>query len=537
MFVILTNNLSRFEYALDNRYINEVEIFSWKNRTQGVGSEGRSFHPVKLKEIIKNINVSNIYGPTDCEILGINQDSRIVAAKDLFLCIKGSRYNGHLYLKQAAENGAVAALVEDLPADNHGLTIIQVPSVDEVIKEVAGTLYDYPDRKLKIIGVTGTNGKTTTTYLLKNILENAGFKVGLIGTIVNLIGSQVVETQTAHNTTPGILDLQMLFAKMVKAGVEYVVMEVSSHSIAQSRISGLSFRSGIFTNITQDHLDYHGTFEEYLRVKTKFFAGLPTVSWAIINGDDPHADYIMERTPAQVITYGIEKNAQIRAENIQLTPSGASYTATTPRGEIELHLKLTGYFNIYNSLGALSSALALGVSTENIKQGLEGITGVPGRFQLVPGAVKFGVIVDFAHTPDGLENILKTGRGLSPRRLLLVFGCGGDRDRTKRPIMGAIAAKMADFTIITSDNPRSENPAEIIQEIEEGFHKANPNAQYLLEVDRASAIRKIIAMAQPGDLVLIAGKGHETDQIFADHTIHFDDREIAAEALKEKNNG
>ncbi len=492
---------------------------------------------MKLKEIIKNISVSNIYGTTDCEILGINQDSRIVAAKDLFLCIKGSRYNGHLYLKQAAENGAVAALVEDLPADNYGLTIIQVPSVDEVVKEVAGTFYDYPDRKLKIIGVTGTNGKTTTTYLLKNILENAGFKVGLIGTIVNLIGNQVVETHAAHNTTPGILDLQMLFVQMVQAGVEYVVMEVSSHSIAQSRISGLSFRSGIFTNITQDHLDYHGTFEEYLRVKTKFFAGLPTVSWAIINGDDPHVDYIMERTPAQVITYGIEKNAQIRAENIQLTPSGASYIATTPRGKIQLNLKLTGYFNIYNSLGALSSALALGVSTEDIKQGLEGISGVPGRFQLVPGAVKFGVIVDFAHTPDGLENILKTGRGLSPRRLLLVFGCGGDRDRTKRPIMGAIAAKMADFTIITSDNPRTENPAEIIQEIEEGFHKANPNAQYLLEVDRASAIRKIIAMAQPGDLVLIAGKGHETDQIFADHTIHFDDREIAAEALKEKNNG
>jgi UDP-N-acetylmuramoyl-L-alanyl-D-glutamate--2,6-diaminopimelate ligase len=490
---------------------------------------------VKLAELIKNIAVTKIYGTTDCEILGIAQDSRIVKAKDLFICIKGPRYNGHLYLKQAAENGAIAALVEDLPDNDFGLTLIQVPSVDEVLKELIGTFYDYPDRKLKLIGVTGTNGKTTTTYLLKSILEAAGYKVGLIGTIVNLIGNEAIATYSAHNTTPGVLDLQILFAKMVQAGVEYVVMEVSSHSIAQSRIAGLSFRSGIFTNITQDHLDYHGTFEEYLRVKTKFFVDLPVVSWAIINGDDPRAGYIIERTPAKVLTYGIEKEAEIRAEGVQLAPSGASFTANTPRGKIKLNLKLTGFFNIYNSLSALSSALALGIDMDAIKRGLEAITGVPGRFQLVPGAVKFGVIVDFAHTPDGLENILKTGRGLSPRRLLLVFGCGGDRDRTKRPIMGAIAAKMVDFTIITSDNPRSEEPAQIIREIEEGFLNVSPKAQYLLEADRAKAIRKVIAMAEPGDLVLIAGKGHETEQIFADHTIHFDDREIAAEALKEKN--
>ncbi|HBF38295.1 MAG TPA: UDP-N-acetylmuramoyl-L-alanyl-D-glutamate--2,6-diaminopimelate ligase [Firmicutes bacterium] len=490
---------------------------------------------MKLAELIKNIAVTKIYGTTDCEILGIAQDSRIVKAKDLFICIKGPRYNGHLYLKQAAENGAIAALVEDLPDNDFGLTLIQVPSVDEVLKELIGTFYDYPDRKLKLIGVTGTNGKTTTTYLLKSILEAAGYKVGLIGTIVNLIGNEAIATYSAHNTTPGVLDLQILFAKMVQAGVEYVVMEVSSHSIAQSRIAGLSFRSGIFTNITQDHLDYHGTFEEYLRVKTKFFVDLPVVSWAIINGDDPRAGYIIERTPAKVLTYGIEKEAEIRAEGVQLAPSGASFTANTPRGKIKLNLKLTGFFNIYNSLSALSSALALGIDMDAIKRGLEAITGVPGRFQLVPGAVKFGVIVDFAHTPDGLENILKTGRGLSPRRLLLVFGCGGDRDRTKRPIMGAIAAKMVDFTIITSDNPRSEEPAQIIREIEEGFLNVSPKAQYLLEADRAKAIRKVIAMAEPGDLVLIAGKGHETEQIFADHTIHFDDREIAAEALKEKN--
>lgn len=487
---------------------------------------------MKLADLIKNLPAPAIQGDAACEIEGIAQDSRTVKNGDLFICVKGTRYDGHQYLKQAAQSGAVAALVEDLPAENFGLTIVQLPVTAGVIKEVAGAFYGYPDRKLKLIGIVGTNGKTTTTYLMKSILEAANFKVGLIGTIVNLIGNQIIET---HNTTPGVLELQKLFAQMVQAGVEYVVMEVSSHSIAQARIAGLSFRAGIFTNITQDHLDYHGTFEEYLRVKTKFFVDLPMTSWAAINSDDNRSGHIIDRTPAKVMTYGIEKPATVKAEGIQLAPSGVSYTALTPLGKIKLDLKLTGFFNIYNSLGALTAGLSLGIDPQAIKSGLEAVNGVPGRFQLVPGAAQFGVIVDYAHTPDGLENILKTGRGLSPRKLLLVFGCGGDRDRTKRPIMGAIASKMADFTIITSDNPRSENPGQIIKEIEAGFQNASPQKHYLTEVDRTAAIKKIIAMAGPGDLVLIAGKGHETYQDFGDHRIHFDDREVAAEALKEKN--
>jgi UDP-N-acetylmuramyl-tripeptide synthetase len=489
---------------------------------------------VKLSELIKYINGQIIYGNIDCEITGIAQDSRAVESGDLFICIKGARYDGHQYLKQAAEMGAVAALVEDLPGENYGLTIIRVPVIAEAIKEVAGSFYGYPDRKLKLIGIVGTNGKTTTTYLMKSILEAAGHKVGLIGTIVNLIDDQIVET---HNTTPGVLELQKLCAEMVQAGVEYVVMEVSSHSIAQGRITGLTFRCGIFTNITQDHLDYHGTFEEYLRVKTKFFVDLPNTSWAAINIDDTRAGHIVDRTPAKVMTYGIENEALVKAEGIQLSPSGVSYTAITPLAKLKLDLKLTGFFNVYNSLGALTASLSMGIDPEDIKRGLEAVVGVPGRFELVPGAAKFGVIVDYAHTPDGLENILKTGRGLSPHKLLLVFGCGGDRDRTKRPIMGEIAARMADFSIITSDNPRSENPGQIIKEIEVGFHHHHPSAQYLIEVDRATAINKVIAMAEPGDLVLIAGKGHETYQDFGDHRIHFDDREVASKALKEKNNG
>jgi len=314
-------------------------------------------------------------------------------------------------------------------------------------------------------------------------------------------------------------------------------MEVSSHSIDQGRISGLNFEGGIFTNITQDHLDYHKTFEEYLRVKAKFFKDLPSDAWAIINIDDPHAGAIIAQTKAKVYTYGITNRALVRAEDIQVVQAGVSYKAITFQGNFELKLKLTGFFNVYNSLGVLTAGLAEGLDPAKIKIGLESISIVPGRFQMVPESKTFGVIVDYAHTPDGLENILKTARKLTSRRLLLVFGCGGDRDRVKRPIMGEIAARMADYTIITSDNPRSEDPLEIIKEIEVGFQNVIPAPAYQREVDRAAAIREIIEMAGDEDLVLIAGKGHETYQDFGDHRIHFDDQEVAREALKEKFNG
>jgi UDP-N-acetylmuramoyl-L-alanyl-D-glutamate--2,6-diaminopimelate ligase len=487
---------------------------------------------VKLTEIVKNLEIVKTSGALNLEISGLSQDSRTVATGELFLALKGVKVDGHRFLAQAAAAGAVAALVEDWPEQDYGLTLIQVKNINAVVREAAGAFYDYPERKLQLIGVVGTNGKTTSTYLMKNILEAAGRRVGLIGTIVNLIGDEEI---AAHNTTPGPLELQQLFYRMVQAGVEYVVMEVSSHSIAQGRVDGLHFRCGIFTNITQDHLDYHKTFTEYLRVKTKFFLDLPSTAWAALNGDDPRAQSISAKTVAKVLTYGIEQAVDLKAENIRISPEGVSYSVVSPRGKLELQLHLTGYFNVYNSLGVLAAALGLGLDLTAIKRGLETTTGVPGRFQKVVAAPSdFTVIVDYAHTPDGLENILKTGRGLNPRRLLLVFGCGGDRDRTKRPIMGALAARLADYSIITSDNPRSEDPEQILREIEVGFREANPEGQYVLEVDRATAIRNIIQTAQTGDLVLIAGKGHETYQIFATQTIHFDDREVAAAALKER---
>ncbi len=494
---------------------------------------------MNLQDLVKGIPVERSSGNLNLDISGISQDSRSVKPGDLFLCVKGARFDGHHYLKQAYEAGAVAAVVSQWPDDDFGLTIIQAPEVSNpVIKEIAGAFYGYPDRYLKLIGVIGTNGKTTSTYLVKSILEAAGYRVGLIGTIANLIGDQIIETENdSHNTTPGVLELQRIFAAMQKAEIEYVIMEVSSHSIDQNRVYGLSFIGGIFTNITQDHLDYHKTFAEYLKVKTRFFVELPATAWAIFNLDDSHADGMISQTSARVMTYGIDQPAQIKAEAITVHHSGVSFNVNWPGGNVQLNLHLTGYFNVYNSLGAFSAGLALGISPAVIKTGLERVPGVPGRFQTVPGATSFGVIVDYAHTPDGLENILATGRGLTTRRLLLVFGCGGDRDRTKRPIMGELAAKMADFTIITSDNPRTEDPLQIIQEIETGFRKANPAASYQTEPDRETAIRKAIAMADDSDIVIIAGKGHETYQIFADRTVHFDDREIARAALEERANG
>ena len=451
---------------------------------------------MRLIDLTAKLPILRVNGDQNIEISGLAKDSRLVAPGNLFICVKGAKEDGHRYLEQAAAAGAVAAVVEDWPEFDWGLTLIQVPQVALLLKEIAGRFHDFPERKLQLIGVVGTNGKTTSTYLIKSILESAGYPVGLIGTITNLIKNQPLE---AHNTTPGALELQELLGQMVVAGVKYVVMEVSSHSIDQGRVAGLSFRSGLFTNITQDHLDYHKTFEAYLNVKRKFFRDLPNTSWAAINRDDPHADHFISTTAAKVITYGIKGAAEVRAEAIRLTPFGVDFQAITPLGSIDLKLKLSGDFNIYNALGALAVGISLGLTLDVIRQGLEMVTGIPGRFEMVPGASEFGVIVDYAHTPDGLENILKTGRALTNKRLLLAFGCGGDRDRTKRPIMGAIAAKMADLTIITSDNPRSEEPRTIINEIEIGFKKANPSAAYHIEPDREAAIHQLIAQAQPGD--------------------------------------
>lgn len=497
---------------------------------------------MKLAELVDLIAPKEVLGTIECEISSIAKDSREVQPGDLFFCIKGPVADGHKYLHKAIAAGAAAVVLEELPEimPETNVTLIVVDDASEALRVMAGKFYDYPDRKLKIIALIGTNGKTTSTFLMKSILDQAGYKTGLIGTIMNMIGDEILPVDDRHNTTPGGLELQQLFARMVAAGITHVIMEVSSHAIHQGRVRGIDFAAGIFTNITQDHLDYHKTFEEYLRVKTSFFANLSSEALAVINVDAEHSDYIINHTHCRVVTYAIRKSADVMADEIDINSAGMNYLVKTATDKFALKLHLTGYFNVYNTLGVIAAALAWGIDSKVIMAALERVSGVPGRFERVIVADSdVDVIVDYAHTPDGLENVLETARELHPSRLTVVFGCGGDRDRTKRPIMGEIAAKLADRLIVTSDNPRTENPQLILDEVEVGVKPlaAAGKCEYKMVLDRAEAIKTAVQEANTHEMIVIAGKGHENYQIFADKTIHFDDREVAGKALEERIRG
>ena len=486
---------------------------------------------MRLDNLVNNLRQARTIGSTEIEITDIVHDSRQVKPGALFVALTGSRVDGHDYLEEAFRRGAVAALVQETRGMEGKGTWVVVEKTHEALETIAPIFFDHPGRKMRLIGVVGTNGKTTSTYMIKSILDSAGRRVGLIGTIQNMIGDRKLSTS---NTTPGVLELQRLLAEMVEAGVEDVVMEVSSHAIALNRIADLVFSAGLFTNITQDHLDFHKTFEEYLRVKTSFFQNLAPEAVAVINQEDDHADFIMERTAAKTLTYGRHGSVDMLATDAAYTPQGTNCQVETPQGRTTMKIAMSGEFNLMNALGSLGIGLALGVELNTAVQALEALQGVPGRFQRVAGADDFGVIVDYAHTPDGLDNILQAAKALHPKRIITVFGCGGDRDRTKRPIMGGIAERYSDRIIITSDNPRSESPERIIQEIKDGL---SPHSEYETLTDRREAIQRAIALAEKDDLVIIAGKGHETYQQFADRTIHFDDVEVAAEALEDKRHG
>jgi|CZCB01.1.fsa_nt_gi UDP-N-acetylmuramoyl-L-alanyl-D-glutamate--2,6-diaminopimelate ligase len=487
---------------------------------------------MQLTELIAGLPVKGLYGPQEIEIRDVVHDSRQVTPGALFVALPGAHVDGHDFLREAFAKGAVAALVQETRGlETENVTLVVVEETDKVLAQVAQVFFDYPARKLQLIGITGTNGKTTSSYLIKSILECAGYRTGLIGTIQNLIGDRSLPTT---NTTPGPLELQRVLAEMVREQVEYVVMEVSSHAIALDRIAGLTFVTGLFTNITQDHLDFHKTFDEYLRVKASFFAQLAPSAWAVVNQDDPHAGFILERTVAHRVTFGRTDGAQIYPVDVHFMPTGTNCRVVTPLGQADLALNLAGEFNLMNALGAIGVGMATGIDLATVIRGIQAVTGVPGRFQLVPGSREFGVIIDYAHTPDGLENVLKAAKALHPKRLGVVFGCGGDRDRTKRPIMGRIAEEYADFIWLTSDNPRSEPPEAILDEIEAGLSSGAP---FVRISDRREAIRQAVAWAQSGDLLVIAGKGHENYQILADRTIPFDDMKVAAEALEDRRHG
>lgn len=482
----------------------------------------------KLSELALLIPDAELIGG-DVEIGGIEHDSRKVTAKNLFVCMEGAHVDGHNFIGQAVSRGAVALLTTRknfTPPEN--ISALIVPDMLNALAVIVPYFYDYPARAMRVIGVTGTNGKTTTTYLLREIFICAGFKVGLIGTIQILIGD---ETFPNPNTTPNVIDLQKILVDMRDKNIQVVVMEVSSHALAENRVAGIEFDTAIFTNLTQDHLDFHGTMANYLRAKTKLFdmvsrRGRKQNKTAVINVDDAASSEVLKHCLCNKITYGIKNPADLRGSELEIKSSGMNLILNPLSLPLTLHL--TGLFNVYNVLAAVGAATAENISPEVIKRALENFRSVPGRFERVFSDKPFEVIVDYAHTPDGVKNVLETAAQIATGKIITVFGCGGDRDNKKRPIMGAIAAKFSDVVIVTSDNPRTEDPEKILDEIEVGIGKKNHERI----VDRRAAIFRAIELASAGDIVLILGKGHEDYQILNTGKIHFDDREIALEAIK-----
>lgn len=480
----------------------------------------------KFSELIAGLDISSTVGDMDTIIRGIAMDSRKVEAGDLFVCVPGLNVDGHDFAEEVMAKGAVALLVERiLPLD---LPQVQVPKVREIMGEVAARLYDFPAAKLEVVGVTGTNGKTTVTHLIEKIATQVGKKVGIIGTLGARVGGEAIP---GSHTTPESIDLQKLLKKMVDQKVDLVVMEVSSHALVLGRVKGCEFDSGIFTNLTQDHLDYHKTMEEYLQAKAILFKNLqgakePKI--AILNGDDPVSETIAKVSAAEVVTYGVKEQVDYQAEDIVLSADGVEFIVSFKGQRQKVHYSTPGMFSVYNALGAFAWAVERGLDPEAVADALGAIPGVPGRFESIRMGQPFQVIVDYAHTPDGLENVCRTAREFTKGRLITVFGCGGDRDRTKRPKMGAIAEALSDHVIITSDNPRTENPRQIIQDILEGIE----GFEYTANENRRQAIESACILAKPGDTVLIAGKGHEDYQIIGQEVLPFDDREVAREALR-----
>ena len=460
----------------------------------------------------------------DTQVRELQYNSKAVEPGDVFCCVSGTFSDGHDYAASAVKAGAVALVVERrLPLD---VPQVIVPNTRTAMARMAAALYGYPARSMTMVGVTGTNGKTSTTYMLKSIAEQTGKKVGLIGTIRNLIGDEIIETE---RTTPESIELQRLFRRMKDAGVEIVVMEVSSHALDQKRVFGIEFDVGVFTNLTQDHLDYHKTFDNYLAAKKRLFY---MSSQAVVNVDDPYADKLMEGLSVPTATFGIEKKADYSASDIEITPRGASFTMATPKGSIKMSVPTPGMFSVYNAMGAAAAAMALGFPEEAIRRGIADMDSVAGRLEPLPtGGRDFTVLLDYAHTPDALENILKTARQFAKGRIVTLFGCGGDRDPIKRPIMGEIAGKHSDFLVVTSDNPRSEDPMKIIDAVMEGVSRTD--CGYTVIENRREAIKYALENARRDDVIILAGKGHETYQETADGKHHFDEKEIVAELLKQ----
>ncbi len=487
-----------------------------------------------IGELADMVAGAEVIGDRNAFITGIVHDSRKVEEGMLFVCIPGIHVDGHAFIPQVASQGAKAILTTRDVEVPEGMAILKVPELREALDVLVPFFHDYPARSLRVIGITGTNGKTTTSYIIRSILRKAGFKVGLIGTIQIMIEE---ETMPIHNTTPDVVELQHILAMMRDKGMDYVVMEVSSHALDQDRVAGIEFDTAVFTNLTQDHLDYHKTLENYKLAKAKLFRllsepGTKQGKTAVVNMDDAAGETMLEHAGCRHLTYAIDKAADLRAEDIDVLPGGAKFSLLGSFGRMDLRLRITGIFNVYNVMSATGAALAEGIAPKVIEEALQEFVRVPGRFELVDEGQEFSVIVDYAHTPDGVENVLRTARQIAKRHIITVFGCGGDRDRTKRPIMGRLAAELSDTVIATSDNPRTEDPEFILSQVEAGVKEKIGTKHHECIVDRRSAIFRAVELAQTDDIVVILGKGHEDYQILKDRTIHFDDREVAREAIR-----
>ena len=485
---------------------------------------------MKLRTIIDNLEHIDLIGIEGFynEIEGISYNSKKTKPDDVFVCLTGEHVDGHEYAEEAVSNGACLCIVERVL--NLDIPQIVVSDTQQALAQLSDIFYSSPSKKLNLIGVTGTNGKTTVTHLIQKLFEAENKKCALIGTLGNKMFS-ADEYHDAKHTTPQAPELQELFDEIIEKSIPNVVMEVSSHALAQHRVDYTEFNGAVLTNLTQDHLDFHITMQNYFKAKAKLFEDLCSEDFAVINADDTYASQFLQviSPTVKVYTYGINMPADVKAQNIKFDDSGAAFTCEVNGKKYDVKLIMNGMFSVYNVLAALTVALAQGFDIENSIKVLETIRGVAGRFETVVS--KPTVIVDYAHTPDGLENVLKAAREITPEggKLICVFGCGGDRDATKRPKMGSIAEQLADKVIVTSDNPRSEDPQQIITDILAGFKSVN---NVVVEPDRELAIKEASKIANINDVVVVAGKGHEDYQILADKTIHFDDREKVREIFE-----
>jgi UDP-N-acetylmuramoyl-L-alanyl-D-glutamate--2,6-diaminopimelate ligase len=485
-----------------------------------------------LDELVRRLPGAVLHGDPGLVVSEVTHDSRRCGPGTLFVAIRGLATDGNDFIAAARKKGAVAVCSERPPLPD--VPWVQVPDAREALAILSAAALGTPALALDLVGVTGTNGKTTTTYLIEAALRAAGEKVGLLGTISYRIGDRV---QEAGRTTPEASDLQALFRQMVDAGCRRAVLEVSSHSLALKRVHGCPFKVAVFTNLTRDHLDFHGDMDAYFAAKRLLFDTLLRKDGhAVINADDDRAPELARASRGRVWTFSLTRPADLTVQDLSLSLSGTRARVRTPAGTLDVETQLIGRFNVENALAALGAGLALGVPTGALLRGLASMRGVPGRLERVDAGQEFTVVVDYAHTDDALKNLLETVRELEPRRLITVFGCGGDRDRTKRPLMGAVAARLSEVVILTSDNPRSEPPEAILEEIQRGM-RGGRGAEVHVIVDRREAIAKALELADAGSVVAIAGKGHETSQVLRDRTVPFDDRQVVRDILRSTAHG